>query len=141
MQGGNNNKVIRVTMDPRPDLNCPTDHELHHDVMALHAELRACEEAVARGEGLLTAGFLDRARVFGKKVKDKVNKMGKKRAGEPELGPEYQAVLLDLMKKISQNVEYMAHVFYKLEQEKPENAEPPAPPAATSEPLYYVTGL
>ena len=99
MQGGNN-KVIRVTMDPRPDLNCPTDHELHHDVMALHAELRACEEAMARGEGLLTAGFLERAKLFHETVKDKLSKMGKKRAGEPELGPEYQAVLLELMKKI-----------------------------------------
>ena len=140
MQGGNN-KVIRVTMDPRPDLNCPTDHELHHDVMALHAELRACEEAVARGEGLLTSGFLKKIGEFHEKVKDKLSKMGKKRAGEPELGPEYQAVLLELMKKISQNVEYMAHVFYKLEQEKPENAAPVAPPAAASESLYYVTGL
>jgi hypothetical protein len=138
MQGGNN-KVIRVTMDPRPGLNCPTDHELHHDVMALHAELRACEEAVARGEGLLTAGFFKKVLETHKKAKDAISKIGKKRTGEPELGPEYQAVLLDLMKKISHNVEYMANVFYKLEQEKPENAEPP--PAAAAESMYYVTGL
>jgi len=140
MQGGNN-KVIRVTMDPRPGLNCPTDHELHHHVMALHAELRACEEAVARGEGLLTAGFFEKMKGFHENVKNAVSKIGKKRTGEPELGPEYQAMLLDLMKKISHNVEYMANVFYKLEQEKPENAAPVATAAALSEPLYYVTGL